>query len=130
MVLEDTNALIDYYISIIPNADNEIIKDIEEYIYWLSRWFDAKKLTRIKELQSLISSKKEYGIFRVFVGYDYYGTEPEKVDSEKRDWKEVEARRKTKIQEFINDISEENYKIILSQKAKVNFCILIFFLIN
>jgi len=110
MVLEDTNALIDYYISIIPNADNEIIKDIEEYIYWLSRWFDAKKLTRIKELQSLISSKKEYGIFRVFVGYDYYGTEPEKVDSEKRDWKEAEARRKTKIQEFINDISEENYK--------------------
>jgi Zn-finger nucleic acid-binding protein len=58
----------------------------------------------------LISSNKEYDIFKVFVGYDYYGTEPEKVDSEKRDWKEEEARRKTKIQEFINDISEENYK--------------------
>jgi len=110
MVLDNTNALIDYYISIIPNADNEIVKDIEEDAYWLSRWFDAKKLTRIKELQSLISSNKEYDIFRAFVGYDYYGTEPEKVDPEKRDWKEVEERRKTKIQEFINDISGENYK--------------------
>jgi len=109
MVLDNTNALIGYYISIIPNADNEIVKDIEEDAYWLSRRFDAKKLTRIKELQSLISSNKEYDIFRVFVGYDYYVTEPEKVDPEKIDWEEVEARRKTKIQEFINDISEENY---------------------
>jgi Zn-finger nucleic acid-binding protein len=110
MVLENTNTLIDYYISIIPNADNEIVKDIEEDAYWLSRRFDAKKLTRIKELQSLISSNKEYDIFRLFVGYDYYVTEPEKADPEKIDWKEVEARRKNKIQEFINNISGENYK--------------------
>jgi ppGpp synthetase/RelA/SpoT-type nucleotidyltranferase len=110
MVLDNTNTLIDYYISIIPNADNEIVKDIEEDAHWLPRRFDAKKLTRIKELRSLISSNKGYDIFRVFFGYDYYGTESEKVDSEKRDWKEAEARRKTKIQEFINDISGENYK--------------------
>lgn len=110
MILDNTNALIDYYISIIPNADNEIIKNIEKTAYWLSRRVDAKKLTRIKELQSLISSKKEYDIFRVFVGYDYYVTEPEKVDPEKIDWKKVDARRKTKIQEFINNISQENYK--------------------
>ena len=110
MVLDNTNALISYYISIVPNADYEIVKDIEENIYWLFQGIDAKKLTRIKELQSLISSNKEYDIFKVFVGYDYYGTEPGKIDPEKRDWKEVEARRKNKIQEFINNISEENYE--------------------
>jgi len=109
MVLDNTNALISYYISIVPNADYEIVKDIEENIYWLSQGFDAKKLTRIKELQSLINSNKEYEIFRVFVGYDYYVTKPEKVDPENIDWNEVEARRTVKIQEFINDISEENY---------------------
>jgi len=112
MVLDDTNALIDYYISIIPNADNEIVKDIEEDAYWLSRRFDAKKLTRIKELQSLISSNKEYDIFRVLVGYEYYTKilDPEKVDPDKIDFKEVDAQRKIKIQKFINGISEENYK--------------------
>lgn len=110
MVLDNTNALFDYYISIIPNADNEIIKNIEKTAYWLSRRVDARKLTRIKELQSLISSNKEYDIFRIFVGYDYYTKDTEKVDPEKIDWKKVDARRKTKIQEFINDISEENYK--------------------
>ena len=110
MVLDNTNTLIDYYISIIPNADNEIVKDIEEDTYWLTQRFDAKKLTRIKELQSLISSKEEYDLFRAFVGYDYYTTDTEKVEPEKIDWKEKEARRKAKIQEFINDISEENYK--------------------
>jgi len=111
MVLDNTNALIDYYISIIPNADNEIVKDIEEDAYWLTQRFDAKKLTRIKELRSLISSNKEYYIFRVFVGYEYYDTtKTEKRDSEKIGWKELEVQRKKKIQEFINDISEENYK--------------------
>ena len=104
-IYNNTNNLIGYYISIIPDADNEIIKDIEEDAHWLLRRFDAKKLTRIKELQSLISSNKEYDIFRVFFGYSYYATEPEKVG-----WKEVRARRKNKIQEFINDISGENYK--------------------
>jgi hypothetical protein len=110
MVLDNTNTLIDYYISIIPNTDNKIIKDIEKTAYWLSRRFDTKKLTRIKELQSLISSNKEYDIFRAFVGYDYYVTELEKVDPEEINWKKVDARRKIKIQEFINDISRENYK--------------------
>ena len=110
MVLDNTNTLINYYISIIPITDNEIIKDIEEDAYWLARRFDVKKLTRIKELQSLISSNKGYDIFRTFVGYDYYVTDPEKVEPEKIDWEKVDARRKTKIQEFINDILGENYK--------------------
>lgn len=111
MVLENTNTLIDYYISIIPNADNEIVKDIEEDAYWLSRRFDAKKLARIEELKSLISSNKEYAIFRVFVGYEYYDTaEIEERDPEKIGWKEARARRKNKIQGLINDISGENYK--------------------
>ena len=110
MVLNNTNTLIDYYISIISNADYEIIKDIEEDAYWLSRRFDVKKLTRIKELQSLISSNEEYVIFRVFVGFDYYTTDKENIDPEKIDFKKVDARRKNKIQEFINNISGENYK--------------------
>jgi len=111
MVLENTNALIDYYISIIPNADNEIIKDIEEDAHWLPRRFNAKKLTRIEELKSLISSNKEYSMFRVFVGYEYYDpAEKEEKGAEKIGWKEARARRQNKIQELINDISEENYE--------------------
>jgi len=111
MVLDNTNALIDYYISIIPNANNEIIKDIEEDAHWLPRRFDAKKLARIKELKFLISSNKEYSMFRVFVGYEYYDTaETEERGPEKIGWKEARAQRQNKIQELINDISEENYE--------------------
>jgi hypothetical protein len=102
MVLNNTNALIDYYISIIPNADNEIVKDIEGQIHWLIEWFGKERLPRIKELQSIIVSNKEYEIFRTLVGYDYYF--PEDFD-----WEKVEKERRNKIQEFINNISEENY---------------------
>jgi len=110
MVLDNTNALIDYLISIIPNADNAIVKDVEEDTYWLTQRLDANKVPRIKELQSLIDSKKEYDIFKTFVGYHYYETDIERVEPEKVDWKEKEIRRKAKMQEFINDISEKNYK--------------------
>jgi len=105
MVLDNTNALIDYYISIIPNADNKIVKDIEGQIYWLIEWFDRERLPRIKELQSMIVSNKEYEVFRTLVGYDYYF--PEDFD-----WEKVEKERRNKIQEFINNISEENYKLV------------------
>jgi hypothetical protein len=111
MVLEDTNILIDYYISIIPSADNEIIKQIEEDIHWLPRRFDAKKLIRLEELKSLISLNKDYSIFRVFTGYEYYDTANEgEKEAEKIHWKEKRRIRQNKIQEFIDDISEENYK--------------------
>ena len=110
MVLDNTNKLINYYISILPNADNAIIKDIEEDVYWLTRSLDANKIPRVKELQSLIRSKKDYDIFKTFVGYHYYETEIEKIESEKVDWKEKEERRRNKIKEFVDDISEKNFK--------------------
>jgi len=102
MVLDNANALIDYYISIIPNVDNEIVKDIEGQIHWLIECFGRERLPKIKELQSIIISNKEYEVFRTLVGYDYYF--PENFD-----WGKVEKERRNKIQEFINNISEENY---------------------
>jgi len=102
MVLDNANALIDYYISIIPNVDNEIVKDIEGQIHWLIECFGRERLPKIKELQSIIISNKEYEVFRTLVGYDYYI--PENFD-----WGKVEKERRNKIQEFINNISEENY---------------------
>jgi len=103
MVLDNTNTLIGYYISIIPNADNEIIKDIEKQVNWFIRRFTKEKLSKIKELQHLIASNEDYEMFRVFVGYDHDFTED-------RDWKKAEEIRRNKIQEFINEISENNYK--------------------
>ncbi len=52
MVLGDTKTLIDYYILIIPNADNEIIKDIEKHIYWLNKKLTIKELPKIKKIRN------------------------------------------------------------------------------
>jgi len=62
----------------------------------------------------MIVSNKEYEVFRTLVGYDYYF--PEDFD-----WEKAEKERRNKIQEFINNISEENYndwerKILLVTK--------------
>ncbi|MDO8886074.1 RelA/SpoT domain-containing protein [Candidatus Oleimmundimicrobium sp.] len=100
MILGNTNTLINYYISVVPGADNEIIKDIEKQICWFVRRFSREKLPRIKELQFLIASNTEYEMFRTFVGYDFI---------EDLDWEKAEEERKKKIQGFIDGISEESY---------------------
>jgi len=110
MVLGNTNEIIDYYISIIPDSNFEITQEIEEDIYWLIQRIDKNKLPRIKDLITLLSSIKEYEIFKTLVGHYYYTFDIERLEPEKMNWKEKEARRKTKIQEFIYDISEENYE--------------------
>ena len=102
MVLENTNTLIDYYISIVRNADNEIVKEIEEQMHWFIRRFGKERLLNIERLRSLIASRDSYQLFRVFVGHGFR-------ISEDIDWKKADEERKKKIQEFIDDISERNF---------------------
>ena len=102
MVVENTNYLIKYYLSILSKADNEIIKNIEEQSHWFSRRFNDNKLPRLNELKTVIASKTEYDMFRVFVGYDG------KFD-EDMDWDKARNFRNEKIQEFINDINDSNF---------------------
>ena len=52
MVLSDTNDLIEYYIELLPEADNEIIKDIEEQTHWFIRRFGKEKLPEIIDIFS------------------------------------------------------------------------------
>ena len=95
MLRSNTNVLIDYYISIVPEAENEIIRIIEKKIYFIRR-HRTGKYPRMKELLALIASNSEYEMFSIFVDYDYGVSE--------------DLDRKTKIQEFINDISGKDYK--------------------
>ncbi len=95
MLRSNTNVLIDYYISIVPKAENEIIKIIEKKIHFIRRHRKGK-YPRMKELLTLIASNLEYEMFSIFVDYDYGVSE--------------DLDRKAKIQEFINDISGKDYK--------------------
>jgi ppGpp synthetase/RelA/SpoT-type nucleotidyltranferase len=102
MIIEDTNTLIDFYNEILPKAENEIIKNIEEQSRWFIQRFGSDKLFKINQLHSAISSNKEYEIFRIFVGYDYRF--PDELN-----WKDADKLRKAKIQEFVDDISEGKF---------------------
>ncbi len=101
MVVNNTNNLIEYYLSILENLDNDLVKDIDEQIHWFSRRFGSIKLSRLEELKSKIASKTEYDMFKVFVGYDG------KFD-DNMDWDEAKNIRLEKIQGFIADITNSN----------------------
>ncbi|MBI5634100.1 MAG: RelA/SpoT domain-containing protein [Nitrospirae bacterium] len=94
MIVENTNLLIEFYDEILPTAENEIIKDIEEQ----SQFFARRGLNdKVDSLLSNISSNKEYGIYRILIGYDYRLAE--------LDVEETEKLRKEKLQELVDSIT-------------------------
>lgn len=101
IVLENTNTLISYYSSLVKEADNEIIKIIEEQLHWFIKRFQ-KGLKNIKKLRSLIEKNAEYDMYKVFVGWDYRF-------SDDLNYHEAEKERKQKIDEYIKQITDKSF---------------------
>ncbi len=101
IILENTNILIAYYLSIVKGADNELIKIIEEQSYWFAKRFQTG-LKDLEKLRSLIENNAEYGMYKVFVGWDYRF-------SDDLDYHEAEKERKQKIDEYIKQITDKNF---------------------
>ncbi len=100
MILENTNILVSYYSSIVKEADNEIIKIIEEQLHWFVKRF--QKGLKNQKLRSLIEKNAEYDMYKVFVGWDYRF-------SDELDYHEAEKERKQKIDEYIKQITDKNF---------------------
>lgn len=99
MIVENTNMLIEFYSEVLPTAENEIIKDIEEQ----SQFFARRGLNdKADSLRANISSNKEYEIYRILVGYDYRF-------SAELDVEETEKLRKEKLQEMIDSINKSTF---------------------
>jgi len=103
MILSNTKDLINFYITLVPDSEYEIISAIEKQSHWFIQKYGDKKLPQIRKLKKLIASNPQYQMFRVFVGYD-----PDYLDE--RDWKKAGEIRNKKIQEYIADISDGNIK--------------------
>lgn len=103
MVLKDTKTIVDFYSKIIPEAENEVIQNIEEQKIWFLRRFGKQKLPKIQDIEEVIASHKGYSIFRVFVGYDGSLGPDYNFEQDRED-------RTKKIKEFISNISEQNFE--------------------
>lgn len=112
IILENTNTLVFYYSSLVKEADNEIIKIIEEQLHWFVKRFQ-KGLKNIKKLRSLIEKNTEYDMYKVFVGWDYRF-------SDDLDYHEAEKERKQKIEEYIKQITDKSF---LQWQKKILFII-------
>jgi hypothetical protein len=103
LVVNDTNKIIEFYLSIFPDSDAQLIKEIEEQAHWFVKRYGKDRLPKISELETRIASDKEYNMFKVFFGYDY------KFDEE-LDWKKAKEQRENKINKFIQNINDETRK--------------------
>jgi ppGpp synthetase/RelA/SpoT-type nucleotidyltranferase len=103
MLLSNTNDLIDFYITILPDAEYEVISVIEGQSHRFARKFGDKDLPQVRKPKKLIAANSDYQMFRVLVGYD-------RDYLEERDSKKTEKLRRKKIREYITDISDKNFK--------------------
>lgn len=102
LIINDTNGLIEFYLSIFSDADDQLIKEIEEQSHWFIKRYGKDRLPKITELETRIASDKEYNMFRVFFGYDY------KFDEE-LGWKEAKEQRENEIDKFIQSINGKTW---------------------
>ncbi|OHA22631.1 MAG: hypothetical protein A3B98_00565 [Candidatus Taylorbacteria bacterium RIFCSPHIGHO2_02_FULL_43_55] len=102
MVLEDTNDVIDFYLKILPTAENELIQDIEEQKIWFTRRFTKIPPRKLEELDEAIKANSSYNMFRVFVGYDGRLDPDYDFDRDKK-------TRTEKVHEFVNEMSSGNF---------------------
>lgn len=103
IVINDTNYVINYFLSILDKADVEVIRKISEQIYLYKRELNIEKLINLKKVQKIIDSNIEYNIYKVLVGYvrGYYGN----------NYNDEKKFREDKIQEFVNNISLDNFNL-------------------
>lgn len=102
LILNYTNDLMLFYISILPIQNFILIHEIEEQLHWFVKRFGKKKVKNIRQLQKILEANKQYQIFRIFYGYDL-------GFDEKLPWREAQTKREGIIDKFIADISKDNY---------------------
>jgi len=103
MVIDNTNFIIDFYLSILEHTDVEVIRNIDEQIQSYQRELNIEELINLRKVQEIINSNGEYSIYKVLVGYvrGYFGS----------NYDEEQKYREEKIQEFVNDISLDNFEL-------------------
>ena len=102
MVLNDTNDIINFYLEILPTAENKLIQDIEEQKIWFTHQFTKIPLRKLGELGEAIKSNSFYNMFKVFVGYDG------QLDSD-YDFNRDQQTRTKKVHEFVESASLDNF---------------------
>jgi len=103
MVVENVGQIIDFYLEILPDADNELIQDIDEQRVWFFRRYKDTLSEKILKLEEALHANANYNLFKVFVGYEG------RLDPDFDYNKEKEFRTK-KVEEFLTDINDVNFE--------------------
>lgn len=98
MIQDNINIILDFYISVQPAMENELISNLEEQLFLLIRTknqFNDGKLNRLREL---IIDNKNYSIFKNFYGYMSHTLETPDLD-------QARLSKERNIEKFIDDLS-------------------------
>jgi len=102
MIIKNVKNIIDFYLKILPDAENEIIQDIEEQKNWFRRRYSEDLSGDIDKLEESINLNLDYRRFRTFVGYDG------RLDPD-FDFNRDKKARTEEIEKFINDVSDSTF---------------------
>ena len=103
IISEDTNSVIDYYCSIINDADNEIVHAIEDILYYSKNHF-VETPPGLQKLESIISKNKEHAIYKVLVGFDYHYSEESNTEESNKEREKI-------INGYIKNITQSNIHV-------------------
>lgn len=106
MITDDTNHLLDFYIQAIPTTRNEIIRKMENHLDFLLKRHEKMlplDAENVRKFETLLKEKKDYELYTVLVGDFRFGYRREHAEEKKE--------RETKLEQYIAEVSEENFPI-------------------
>ncbi len=100
LVKENTKSILKFYNEkVIPNAQFEILSELEDKVTWGENQFQEDNIEEFKVFWKLLKANKEYQIYRVLVGYD-------RKFRKDLEFGETEEFRKEKVYEYLKSIKE------------------------
>lgn len=100
IINEDVENIMDFYISVVPNTEKEILKEIEEQAFWFSKWLKGKPLKKVEQLFDLLSKDENYQKVKVLVGHEYRKLK-------ELGWDEANQLREKEIKQFVEEVASK-----------------------
>ena len=114
MISQDTVEVLEFFSSLLPTEDMEILQDIEHDSFWINyhRGNNEDVHKAALAIRDSLDSNNEYWVFKILVGFEGVfedWEEPKKKGAE--DFERIRELRISEANKFVSDINEETYDV-------------------
>jgi hypothetical protein len=110
MIMGNTVEVLNFYESILNQADLSVVQKIEHNSYWIfRRGNDREVVEAARRVETAIARNPEYQIYKVLIGFEGIQHSWKETNESEERFSEIEKKRERKAAEFATAITDDNF---------------------